>query len=248
MKKRYMPLFLVFLMILMAALTGCGTSTSVDDQFKADLMKGLSARWDLTDKEDDDSDTAADYEAYINAELDVVSKYKDETFEDEELGELAKEYIDVLEQGLDTLDDYGNSDKWYASYSEVYDNRAELLVKLNEKLDIQFESEDDQDNFNGLLSAGKVVVAVRELMNTTKFEKTASDYGWKTYTAVVENTTDETFDYFSFEIKLFDKDGVTIENQSAYTENWAPGDKAKFTFETDESFSKMEISNCEYYY
>lgn len=250
MKKRYTLLLVALLMVLTTALVGCGSGASVDEQFEADLMNGLSSRWELTSKDDidgfDENDTAVQYESYINAELDAVSKYKDQTFEDEELGELANSYIDVLQKSKDTLEYFENYEKWGAAWADVYDDRTELLLKLNDKLEIQFSSEEDQKNFDGLLSEGRVVMSVRELMATTKFEKTASDYGWNTYTAVVENTTDETFDYFSFEIKLIDNDGVTVETTSAYTENWVPGDKVKFEFETDTSFVEMEITNCDY--
>lgn len=248
MKKRY-TLLLVALLMILTTFVGCGSSKSTDEQFKADLMKGLSARWELTDSDDEEENyypDKSDYEAYIAAEYDIISAYKDQAFEDEELGELAIAYIDVLERSKTSLDDFGNVDKWTAIWNEVRNDRIEILLKLNEKLEIQFTDDADQENWEGLLSEGKVVKSIREIMETTKFEKTASDYGWNTYTAVVENTTDETFEYFSFELKLKDKDGVTIETTSAYTDNWAPGDKVKFEFETDTEFSEMEITNCEY--
>lgn len=252
MKKFYSIVLVLCLILSTLVFTSCGSSKSVDVQFEEDLMKGLSARWELTSADEnegiDDNDTKGEYESYINAELDVISKYKEETFEDEELGELAKLYIDVLERSKDTLDYFGNYEKWGVAWDEVYNDRTELLLKLNDKLEIQFADEGDQENFDGMLSEGKVVNSVRKIMETTKFEKTASDYGWNTYTAIVENTTDETFDYFSFELKLKDKDGVTIETTYASTDNWAPEDKVKFEFETDAAFSEMEIVGCDYYF
>ena len=164
MKKRYSLLLVVCFLALTTVLGGCGSSKSVDEQFKADLMKGLSARWDLTDKESEDkSPTKSDYEAYIAAEYDVVSKYKDETFEDEELGELVKSYIEVLERSEATLDDFGNTDKWNVIWYDVRDDRVEILLKLNDKLDLQFSDESDKENWEGLLSEGKVVKSVREM-------------------------------------------------------------------------------------
>ena len=248
MKKIYSIALIICLLATTVLLAGCGSSKSIDEQFKADLMKGLSARWDLTDADEEDLPDKSDYEAYIAAEYDIISKYKAETFEDKELSELAVKYIEILEESDATLDDYGNSDKWAALWRDVRDDRVEVLLTLNEKLEIEFTDETEQENWEGLLSEGKVVMSVRELMNTTTFEKTASNYGWNTYTAVVENTTKETFDYFSFEIKLMDKDGVTVETTSAYTENWAPGGKVKFKFETAANFSKMEITNCDYWF
>lgn len=247
MKKLYSIALITCLLVTTFFLTGCG-SKSVDEAFKADLMKGLSARWDLVDKDEEDADLTdkSDYESFIAAEYDVISKYKKETFEDKELGKLAVNYIETLEAANATFDDYGNTEKWSALWSNVIDNRLEALLALNEKLDIQFTDESDQEDLEGLLSQGKVVMSVRELMKTTTFEKKSSDFGWSTYSAVVENTTEESFSYFSFKIKLMDKDGVTIETTSAYTESWAPGDKAKFEFETNADFAKMKITNCAY--
>ena len=65
-------------------------------------------------------------------------------------------------------------------------------------------------------------------------------------TLTVENTTDNTFEYFNFNISLVDKDGVVVETQNAYTENWKPGDKHRFEFSTDKEFDKIEVETAEW--
>ncbi len=241
--KTYRSILVILSLILVTISFSSCSNKTIDEQFKDDLTKGLSARWEISSKQKDTVDL---YEKCIEAEYDILSKYKEEAFEDKELGELAKSYIDILEKSKQTLKYFNDDEKWVANWDSIYKDRLEILFDLNDKLDLQFSKESDKEEFNGLLSEGQLVKDVRNFINTTKFKKTKSDYGWNTYSAVVENTTDQNFSYFSFEIKLLDKDGVTIETQYASTDNWNSGDKAKFYFETNSKFKTLKIEQCNY--
>ena len=247
MKKSILFTLVLCMIFISVSITGC-SSKSVDEKFIDALEDGLSARWELTDKSEDkdEAEEKSDYEGYIDAEYNKISKFKEENFEDKELGDLAREYIETLEQSKDTLKYFNNENKWLADWDNIRDDRVETLVKINEKEKLEFSDDSDKENFEGLISEGEVVKAVREIQDNTKFKKIKNEYGWNTYSAVVENTTNENFKYFSFSIKLIDKDGLTVESQSAYAENWNSGDKAKFEFQTDEKFKKIEIADCTY--
>ena len=83
-------------------------------------------------------------------------------------------------------------------------------------------------------------------VKTQKLEKNA--YGYKTYSAVVKNTTSDDFNYFAFNINLNDKDGVTVETTTASTDNWEAGTKHRFEFGTEKSFKSIEIKSCTWDY
>ena len=232
----------------------CGCSTkSIDDQFIRSLEKGLTARWDVTDQceKGDDVLTKSDYENFIDAELDQISKFEDEKFEDEELGKLAKEYISITNNSLEILKDFQNDSKFESEWEKLKNDRTECLAKINKKKPLEFSSERDQEYFDGLISQGEVVAGVREIQKNVNFkvkDDEDDDETYHTYVATVENTTDTEFDSFDLDIKLVDKNGKTLETTYASASNWKPGEKAEFEFLSDKKFDKIEIAECEYYY
>ena len=56
-----------------------------------------------------------------------------------------------------------------------------------------------------------------------------SQDGYGTYTAVIENTSDYTFEDVSLLLSLYDADDVKTEALTATVKSWAPGEKVKFT-------------------
>lgn len=71
---------------------------------------------------------------------------------------------------------------------------------------------------------------------------TASIY---TYTAIVENTSDISFENVFLNVALYDADGVRAEECYADTSAWAPGEKVKFEVmsEVDASRVAPTVSN-----
>ena len=245
---------ILLLYLMGACLMMCGCSTkSIDNQFIRSLEKGLTARWDVTDQceKGDDVLTKSDYENFIDAELDQISKFEDEKFEDEELGKLAKEYISITNNSLEILKDFQNDSKFESEWEKLKNDRTECLAKINKKKPLEFSSERDQEYFDGLISQGEVVAGVREIQKNVNFkvkDDEDDDETYHTYVATVENTTDTEFDSFDLDIKLVDKNGKTLETTYASASNWKPGEKAEFEFLSDKKFDKIEIAECEYYY
>ena len=251
MKKRSFSVVLCILVASFLAACGAGSSSkSVDESFIADAAKGLQARWDISDKQEQEkiTSTAETFTACIDAELNTIAKYKDAEFEDEALGTLAKEYIELLEKSKDLVANYydKNYETFNTEYTPMSQRRSQIIKSFSEDYQMPID-EEHADTLKTFIADADLTTAVQDIINSTSFEMTEDDYGWKTYQAVAENTTDKTFDSFWFEISLVDKDGVVVETQSANTDNWKPGDKHRFEFSTDKEFDKIVIERAEWY-
>lgn len=227
-----------------------------DQSFITDLSIGLMNRWDIVEEENKkisdgtlirgSSEEKQGLIACINAELEMVDKYRNEPFEDSNLQELAISYINALNDQLKSLDDFNTTacdEKWQAAY----DKRSKILSTLVNDYNLSVD-EAHQDMLQQFNSYGNQVKKVEEtqgkideLLNSFDFEETNNDYGYKTYNAIVENTTGIDFDTFSININLLDEDGVLIETAYASFNNWSSGVKAKFEFISDKDFSSTEV-------
>ena len=112
--------------------------------------------------------------------------------------------------------------------------------------DLDFNNEQIAEDFRTkaklILESQALEDEIQLIVDHVSFELVEKSYGWKTYQATVENTTDKDFEYFSFEISLLDENGVIIKNDYASINNWGSGQKAVFEFETDVDFESMEIN------
>lgn len=251
MKKILRGVLSLLLVLSMCACTS-KSNLSVDGAFYEDLKQGLINRWKLSDLNDDDY-TTEDFNGYVKAELDCISKYKSKKFKNKNIGNYAKDYIQTLyatKKYTKYID--SNYDKWESEYINViYDDRCEALVHLNDIKKIKFDKKAETKNFNELLEDGKNSIDIRDLMNKADFKKEPDEYEdetYHTYSMIMENTTDLDFDYFSFNLNLEDENGVVIETESASTENWDAGTKHKFEFSTDCNFAKITVHNSSYNY
>lgn len=242
MKKKISVLLMLVLAFSMVTFTGCEEQSS-DEAFLDALVNGLEARWTLTDKFEGDNaadETKTDWESFFNAEYEQIKDFKDAEFENADLGKWAKKYINSIEASKDCLQYYGTN-QWDEKYfNGAYQSRVEALYMINSIQKIEVSEEYDGD-LSSLITDGEVSNMVTKLLKEVKFKETKNDYGWKTYQAVVENTSSADFDYFAFTVALIDKDGVTISTQDAYVEKWNSGEKIRFEFETDEDFEEMNV-------
>lgn len=251
MKKILRGVLSLLLVLSMCACTS-KSNLSVDDAFYEDLKQGLINRWKLSDLNDDDY-TTEDFNGYVKAELDCISKYKNKKFKNKNIEKYAKEYIETF---YDTKNNTkyidSNYDKWESEYINViYDDRCEALVHLNEIKKIEFDKKSQNKNFNELLDDGNDSLAIRDFMDKADFKKEPDEYEgetYHTYSMIMENTTDLSFDYFYFNLNLEDENGVVLETQSAYTDNWDTGTKHKFEFSTDCNFAKITVHDVSYDY
>ena len=112
----------------------------------------------------------------------------------------------------------------------------------------------DEDGFAELKENAKAVTEkeeidkeVEELVKSIDFENVKTEYGWSDYADVIENSTSVNFESLEINVKLLDKDGVTVSDEIVWVDNWNTGEKKKLEFSTDKSFSEMKWELGSYY-
>ena len=120
---------------LCLSLCACGESgeTVLDDKaFLSNMKKGLEARWDIPERNSTASELRACHTECVNAELNAIGDLDAYTFENEELRDLAYQYVAALNSQLEGIKYYGidngKHDRLY--YDEGYNRRAEIIYLL----------------------------------------------------------------------------------------------------------------------
>ena len=250
-------------------LAGCGKTNDTsaqkeeekfaDEDFMKDMAKSLETRWALNEADANKSYTEGSEEQkelfskWTKAELDIVQKYEDEKFENSKLKELAIQYINVLKTQEDamkcvTVDYVKFSDIWQTNY----DARTQIIAQLKNDYGLEV-SKKYQSSLDDLLTNAQLVTdeqntknTVEEFIKSIQFTVESDEYGMKTCSAVVENTTGLGFKSLPLTINLLDADGVIVETTYSSVSNFAAGAKAKFEFMTTKEFTSTDI-NAEYY-
>ena len=263
--KKIASMWLALLLVLFPFVAGCSTQNNssedeihyVDQDFMTSLAKGLEARWKLNDQyetqvsngtiKSGSSEEKDAYGSWVDAELNEVEQYRNEPFEDSQLQQLALQYISALNDQKSSLDDWG-TDKFREEWSAAYDKRTTLLAEFVGQYNLTV-SEKYQDQLDTLKATGKQVQAteaekeaISGLVNNFSFEQTAEEYGYKTYTAIVENTSEYNLKSFYADVSLLNSDGVLVGTEYASADNWQAGQKAQFEFSTDEDFATTTIT------
>ncbi len=263
MKKRVLlSMSLIVLTILM--LTGCSTGNKTksntdqeeyfaDKDFLKDLASGLEKRWDKANEYNnddlfDDADKFIEHtEECINIELGALSKYKNEKFEDSKLQEKAISYINCLNDSLLTLD-YAKSDfpKYSEDWEKYYNERSKLIASFYNDFGLEVK-ESYEKTLKDFLNNAKTVEskeqqkeAINAMVNQIQYECIEDSYGWRTYSAVIENTTGTDFSTISFNINLLDSDNVIVESTYASVNNFGNGQKARIEFSTNKDFASVD--------
>lgn len=214
-----------------------------DQGFVEAVADGLQSRWEITDSIESRGETLTeeDMTKAIQSELDAVSDYSDVTFKDDELGEYADQYIDAL-SNMDAEDYFEMNEKWSFAYSQ----RTAALFGINNISPIPVE-EEDQDTLDALLSDGEAALEAQKIIASANFVQEEPEFEgetYHTYSTVIENQSSVTFSFFQLDISLVDQDGVVVDTQIAYTDNWAPGGKHRFEFMSDAEFSEIRVETA----
>ena len=153
----------------------------------------------------------------------------------------------MIQKSEDALKYFDNDAKFAAEIDDITNQRAAIIYELHKSNKLDFDDR-YKDDASDMYETGKTYLTVQKILKTTKFKLEKNDYGYKTYSAVVKNTTSDDFNYFAFNINLNDKDGVTVETTTASTDNWEAGNKHRFEFGTEKSFKSIEIKSCTWDY
>lgn len=251
-------ILLLSAIILSLSMVAC-SSTEEDDKgqdkaFLKDAKKSFNARASYLADVESGKVTSNENEFLKEAvlkEKNILGKYKDAEFDNPELGKLAKDYIEGLNKQEESIK-YYSSDvmKYEKLWTEGYDMRSTAITTLVDKFGLELDEksfEELKNNAQVVKEKNDVKAKIDTMVKGIKFEKVKEEYDWKDYEAIVENTSGVDLESFYLDIKLLDKDGVVVENNTtAATSNWKKGEKIKLTFMTDKNFEKIEWTP-EYY-
>ncbi|MBR2418581.1 MAG: FxLYD domain-containing protein [Clostridia bacterium] len=218
-----------------------------EDDFLRDLAKGLEDRWVLADSANTLTATKENWEGYFDAEYNAIIKYKKSAFKDKTMSDLAEKYVECIVETKACLPNFGTN-QWSSKYNDVYQDREILLYKIDSVKPIPVSDESRTAFLEPMLTEGETLSIIKKMLKTVEFKKVVDDWSWVTYETVVENTAPINFNYFTFEIALIDKDGVTLSTEYASVNNWDSGEKAKFSFWTDEKFAEMKVERASWDY
>lgn len=257
MKHYYKILTCLIICFSIALLSACSISKKTteektkycDKAFLDDLKKGLQARWDIPLEEDESNDEYySNLKLCVKTELDYLSQYTSKTFEDSKLQEKAISYVNALNDSLSAMNYYYNDVlKYNELWSDAYNKRCRLISDFVN--DYQFTVDDKYkstleeliDNSIAVKEQETLKNAVGEMLGNVNFKLESDSYGWKTYSAIIENTTGSDLGDFSISINLLDKDGVIVSSDYDFISNFSKGKKAKIEFSTDKEFESTEL-------
>ena len=261
--KRKCTKILLAVLCLATLLTGCSKKEEepkyADETFVKDMAKGLQERWDLAAKDEKKegyenlTGDSKEYQqmmiSYVDKELDTIEKYTEEKFEDKKLQEIAIKYINLLKEhkelcSLMTVDYI----KYDESYAPIYNERSKVIETMVKDYGMTVD-EKHQDSLEDFLTNSKMVAEkekveeeIRKMVSDVQF-KVIEDMGggYKTYQAVVENTTSVDFKSFQVSINLLNADGVIVETTYDQVSAFKQGAKVQFEFSTDKDFTSTEV-------
>lgn len=216
-KKSICWIFMLLLCGIML-LGGCGEKTT-DEAFTDDLTTALTERWDQADSNE------SDYGALAQTEYDILKKYQDQTFENKELGTLAKEYITAVETQVNAAD-YLESD--YNKFAEMYwieggTARYDTLSTMV-KEELWEVPEGYQASWKDMESTNEDVEKSNHI-EVLNMRVTGDSLAGTTYCyplLKIKNNTKEKIDMVQMELQVLDKNGSVLETISLMINNIAP--------------------------
>ena len=109
--------------------------------------------------------------------------------------------------------------------------------------------EEYQQTLNDFLTNSQLVIeqeneegGIQEMLDGIQFDAVDDNGGYKTYQAVVENTTGIDFNTLNITINLLNSDGVIVETAYDNVSAFAQGAKVQFEFMTDKEFTSTQVS------
>ncbi|MGC4018461.1 MAG: FxLYD domain-containing protein [Muricomes sp.] len=205
---------------------------STDGQFLNELGKGLMARWDLSEADKTEEEIYTDNTA---VEIERLDSFYDKSFNDEVLGDYARQYIDLLNKAMDSLKLYTvDYSSFYNEWNSIYRQRTMLIKKIVEKYEVTMDEKHQKildsmlKDASGAEEQENMKQEIKDMTSKFMLIPMTDEWGNTTYKVTMENTTEYTFEYFYVDINALDSDGNIIGtgNVSQVT-NWAPGQKAE---------------------
>ena len=227
-----------------------------DDEAMEILAEGYEKILEVAESQpyaEDDAMLKKNFVEAYEAEVAIIDQLKDRQFEDSKLQEKVIAYINSIHEYLNILDTYPiSSIEFYEAWEANYDKSASMIKDFVENYGFTID-EKYQDKLDEVLVHGKAATEkaqIKEdldgLIAGASWELVDQGYGSYVYSAVIENTTDYTFENVGLIFSLYDAEGVKTEDSYASTQNWAPGQKVRFEAYVFTEVSDMEVA-VDYY-
>ena len=179
-----------------------------EQDFLNDLKTGLEKRWKISDESGDTASMSSDEyiefdKNIVNAEYEILEKYKDCTFDNVKFTMLANAYIKALKTQMDAIGYYKDSNSIYNQFwSAGYNVRSIVVPDLVDYYGLQLDSQTNLDEFRN----NKAVLE----SNGTTYTITTTDTSDSSSTAT--NTDDVNMGNTQAQqpIEVYNDDGVKI--------------------------------------
>lgn len=231
---------LLLSLVICISLCACGNAEKNDEGFLNNLGKALEASWKISEKSSSGDVVYKEHlRNLVNIELEKLGSYDDYTFQDERLGELARQYFEALDCQLEGLVYY---DADHSQYSRIYTGRGyNQKVKALYYIQNEYGLEVSEKNSRTLkdhVASGERLIAVAGILDQPlKLE----DMG-RECEIILENTTQYDLNNVRLVFNMLDDAGVIVSNTSDYVENWPAGTKYRTSvYKNDVEFSTVEM-------
>ena len=184
--KRVLAITVVFTMMMPIPAMAGEEKQATEQDFLNDLKTGLEKRWKISDESGDtasmSSDEVVEFDTnVVNAEYEVLEKYKDCTFDNAKFTMLADAYIKALETQMYAIGYYKDSNSIYNQFwSAGYNVRSIVVPDLIDYYGLQIDNQSYVDEFRNnkaLLESNGTTYTVTTTDTTTSSNTAASTDG-----------------------------------------------------------------------
>ena len=250
MKIRSKIFSLILVSMISVGVVGCSNTNNnssnqnqdvaTDEAFISDFEKAINKRWDEQDKLEKKFNTNTTYtdEQYtedtikvLENEIATLEKNKD-GIKDKDLKKIADDYIEGVKKQIEAQKT--NDFDLQLKYQEESDKlRKPSLIAMVDDYGIKIK-EQHQQNYKDFKEQATIINKENKaqefadkLAREMVFEKATGEFGDVEFTSVVENTSDIDFTNLSYKVQYKDKDGVVIQDDLIYLENFEVGAKQR---------------------
>lgn len=181
--KRVLAITVVFTIMMPIPVMAGEEKQATEQDFLKDLKTGLEKRWKISDESGDtasmSSDEVVEFDTnVVNAEYEMLEKYKDCRFDNVKFTMLADAYIKALETQMDAIGYYKDSNSIYNQFwSAGYNVRSIVVPDLIDYYGLQIDNQSYVDEFRNnkaLLESDGTTYTVTTTDTTTSSDTAAS--------------------------------------------------------------------------
>lgn len=250
MKIRSKIFSLILVSMISVGVVGCSNTNNnssnqnqdvaTDEAFISDFEKAINKRWDEQDKLEKKFNTNTTYtdEQYtedtikvLENEIATLEKNKD-GIKDKDLKKIAENYIEGVKNQIEAQKT--NDFDLELKYQEKSDKlRKPALIAMVDDYGIKIKEshkqtyKDFKEQASIINKENKAQEFADKLASEMTFEKSTDEFGDVEFTTIVENTSDIDFESLSYKVQYKDKDGVVIQDDLIYLENFEVGAKQR---------------------